>query len=83
MTYILVPESSITGRKEFEHHRRLADGRVICPPKDILLLAGVAGIEVVDESDVLALIAAEKEKAVTTEASEEEAAEENVEQSNE
>ena len=82
MTYILVPESSIAGRKEFEHHRRLADGRVICPPKDILLLAGVAGIEVVDESDVLALIAAEN--AVTTEASEEEAAEEdNVEQSNE
>ena len=61
MNYILVPSSSLEGRKEFAHHRRLGNGRVICPPKDILLLAGVQGIEVVRESDLLAIIREEEQ----------------------
>lgn len=56
MNYILVPGKNLEGREEFKYHRCLKDGRVICPAKDIMMLAGVAGIEIVTEDELLALI---------------------------
>lgn len=56
MNYILVPGKNLEGREEFKYHRCLKDGRVICPAKDIMMLAGVAGIEIVTEEELLALI---------------------------
>ena len=56
MNYILVPGKNLEDREEFKYHRRLKDGRVICPAKDIMMLAGVAGIEIVTEDELLSLI---------------------------